>query len=70
MSCTMKIIIDVHSYRRAIVWFFGVKGGWNVLDTSVNLTRRIKIIEIKLWILNCKILIIINTKDNMEVQYF
>lgn len=44
MSCTMKIIrpIDVHGYRRAIVWFFGVKGGWNVLDTSVNLTRRIK----------------------------
>lgn len=40
MSCTMKIINDVHSYRRAIFWFFGEKEGWNVLDTSVNLTRK------------------------------
>lgn len=36
MSCTMKTIIDVHSYRRAIVWFFGVKVGWNVLDTYIS----------------------------------
>lgn len=65
MSCTMKIIINVISFRRSMVWFFGLKEGWNILETSVNLTRRIKkIIHIKLWILNCKILIIINTKDN------